>query len=58
LGDSRETLETKRSSPGCCDDSPTWLDEGQTIGIDATTLEAQALRSIGRRDTRESYFLT
>ena len=41
--------------------STTGLVKGKTVGIDATTLEANAaLRSIVRRDTRESYdeFLT
>src|SRR5688572_33488996 len=52
----------KRSSRGSCSDSlDAGLVKGKTVGIDATTLEANAaLRSIVRRDTGESYhdFLT
>ena len=53
---------SRRSSPGCCSGWRTpGLVKGKTVGIDATTLEANAaLRSIVRRDTGESYqeFLT
>ena len=52
----------RRCSRGCCSDSAdAGLVKGKTIGIDATTLEANAaLRSIVRRDTGETYheFLT
>ena len=58
----RSSRRTRPSSPGCCSASPTLgLVKGKTVGIDATTLEANAaLRSIVRRDTGESYqdFLT
>ena len=56
-------LETHRAVfTGCCRCWPSEdLVKGKTIGIDATTLEANAaLRSIVRRDTGENYqeFLT
>ena len=47
---------TWRSSPGCCSGWLTPAFGGKTVGIDATTLEANAaLRSIVRRDTGEGY---
>ena len=52
----------RRCSPGCCSSLPTrGLVRGRTVGIDATTLEANAaLRSIVRRETGEddTTFLT